>query len=146
MANKLGKLDKKQISAFGSALVIAAKVAHEAWEAINKDDRASVALKDLIAKVRETAKVKRPQARLLTQLDLIDEYALKAAAHPQAATVATRWLQESSAIREKLPLVDALPGRAGKKKLADLRQRASELLAEIITSDLAPDSPVDPLA
>lgn len=136
------KLDKTQIAAAGSIIVVGAKVAYEAWDALNKDGRVSSAVKGLGDKLRDSTRVRSPQSRLLKQLDLIDEYALKAAGGgPTSADEATRWLRESTAIREKLPLVDALPGRAGNKKLKELRQRTSDLLTEIITSDPGLDSP-----
>lgn len=139
------KLDKNQIAAAGSIIVVGAKVVHEVWEALNKDGRVSDGLKSLGGSLRGTATVRSPQARLLKQLEQIDQYALKAAEHPASADRATGWLQDASAIRAKLPLVDALPGKAGKQRLKDLQQRTSDLLTDIITSDLAPDSPVDPL-
>lgn len=131
------KLDKQQVAAIGSFLVVGAKVAHEVWEALNKEGRFSQGVQSLVTKVRDTSTVKSPQARLLKQLALIDEYALKAATHPGTADEATRWLQESTTIREKLPLVQAQPGRGGKQSLRALKQRTSDLLTEIITSDLA---------
>ena len=136
------KLDKNQIAAAGSLVVVGAKAAHEVWEALNKDGRVSTALKSLGERLRDTTGVRSPEARLLKQLDLIDEYSLKAAQHPQAADRATQWLTEATSIRQKLPLVSAQPGKAGKQNLRDLRQRTSDLLTEIITSDLSPGDPL----
>ncbi|MGA4508438.1 hypothetical protein ACQB6R_09900 [Propionibacteriaceae bacterium G1746] len=140
MARKLP--DKNQIAAASTLIVVGAEAAHKAWEALNKDDRVSDALRGLGAKLKASASVRSPEARLLKQLDLIDEYALKLGAHPAGADRATAWLQESSSIRAKLPLVQAQPGRQGKVNLKQLRARASGLLTEIITSDLAPDDPL----
>ncbi|MGD8214454.1 hypothetical protein [Aestuariimicrobium sp. Y1814] len=137
------KLDVKKAAALSTAIVTGAKVAFEAWDALNKDGRVSDAVKGLGDKLRETTRMRSPQARLLKQLDLIDEYALKAAGDPTAADEATRWLKESTAIREKLPLVEALPGRDGQRKLRHLRQRTTDLLTEVITSGFGPDLPQD---
>lgn len=67
----------------------------------------------------------------------MDEFALKAAENPAAADRATRWLQESSAIRARLPLAQAQAGRTGKQSVKALQQRAADLLGEIIGADLA---------
>lgn len=133
MANKL---DIKKAAALSTAIITGAKIAYEAWDALNKDDRISTAVKGLGEKLRDTTKVRSPQARLLKQLDLIDEYALKAAAEPGGADEATRWLKESTAIREKLPLAQALSGREGGRELKALKQRTTELLTEILSSEV----------
>ena len=136
------KLDKQQLVAASSLIVVGAKAANEVWDALNKDQRVSNALRGLKDQLGQAASGRSPEARLSKQLDLIDDYALKAAEKPNQGDQATRWLQQSTAIRQKLPLVAAQRGRAKRVNQRDLEHRTATLLAEIISGDL--EDGVDP--
>lgn len=130
------KLDKNQIAAISSLIVVGTKGAAEVWDAINKDDRVSKSIRNLGGQVAKAMSSGAPQARLAKQLDLIEEYAFKAAERPEQADDATRWLRQASNIRERLPLVATMKGRTGRNTMRDLQRRTSDLLTEIISRDL----------
>lgn len=129
------KLDKNQIAAVSSLIVVGAKGATEVWEAVNKDDRVSKGLRSLGTRVATARSARGPQARLEKQLDLIEQHAFAAAERPEQVDAATEWLRQARTIREKLPLVVELNGRAGRRAVADLRGKVTALMTEIITHD-----------
>ncbi|MCT1459178.1 hypothetical protein M3G03_06440 [Aestuariimicrobium sp. p3-SID1156] len=130
------KLDKNQIAAISSLIVVGTKGAAEVWDVINKDDRISNTIRNLGGQLAHAVSSGSPQARLEKQLDLIEEYSFKAAERPEQAGDATRWLRQASSIRERLPLVASMKGRSGKNTMRELQRRTSDLLGEIISRDL----------
>ena len=132
----MAKLDKNQVAAITGLLVLGAKGATELWEVVNKDDRVSTAMRKLGRQISDGMNSRTPSARLEKQLDMIEEYAFKAAEKPAQATLATDWLQRATHIRERLALVQTMKGRDGRRRLRELQQETSTLLAEMLGADL----------
>lgn len=136
------KLDKNQVAAISSLIVVGTKGAAEVWDVVNKDDRVSNAIRGLGGSIARAVNGRSPQARLEAQLELIEQHAASAAERPESATRATSWLRRARQIRERLPLVATMKGRQGKHALKDVQKRTADLLTEIITADLE-DGPDD---
>lgn len=122
------------------ATLAGAKAAVELFDQLDKDKRASTAIRSLGHKIATAAKSTSPQQRLEKQLTLVEEYALKVAERPECADEAAQWLLRASSIREKLPLVAAMKARVAKRTFKTLEDCTAELLKEIIERDLEPES------